>query len=115
MMEQALSNVRVRDLRSPLLAATRTSASAMTAGLRRSGRATAALAMPDPQSALESAGGGRVRVRWNKAAYPMAMVRNAANGQILGYVRNPGDVVASSGRRLELVYSDGVRSVVRPQ
>lgn len=115
MLEQALASVRVRDLRSSLMAASRASAASMSAGLRRSGRATAALAMPDPQSALEAAGGGRVRVRWNKAAYPMAMVRNAANGQILGYVRNPGDVVASSGRTLELVYSDGVRSVVRPQ
>jgi len=41
-------------------------------------------------------------------------VRDATSGQIMGYVRQSGDGVVSSGRRLEIVVSDGVRSVVKP-
>ncbi len=114
-LEEALSRVRVRDLRSPLLAATRASAAAVSAGLSRTVRPMRPLAMPDPASQVESAPAGRARVRWNKAAYPMAMVRDAATGQIMGYVRNSGDAVVTGGRRLEVVYSDGARSVVKPQ
>ncbi len=114
-LEQALSNVRVRDLRSPLLAATRASASAVSARLTRSARAARALALPDPAASVEGAPAGRVRVRWNSTAFPMAMVRDAATGQVMGFVRRSGDAVVSGGRRLEVVYSDGVRSIVRPQ
>ena len=66
--------------------------------------------MPDPQSSMEAAAGGRVRVRWDQAAYPMAMVRDAATGQIMGYVRKSGDSVVSGGRTLELLFSDGART-----
>jgi hypothetical protein len=70
--------------------------------------------MPDPESAVDAAPSGRMRVRWNAAKYPMAMVRDAATGQVMGYVRRSGDAVVSGGKRLEVVYSDGVRSVVKP-
>jgi len=112
-LEQALANVRVRDLRSPLLAATRASASAVSAGLSRTRRSAAPLVLPDPASVVEAAPAGRVRVRWNSTAFPMAMVRDAATGQVMGFVRHSGDAVVSGGRQLEVVYSDGVRSAVR--
>ena len=70
--------------------------------------------MPDPQSAVDLLGGGRARVRWKSAQYPMAMVRDAATGEIMAYVRRPGDLILTGGRRLEVHFSDGVRSVVRP-
>ncbi|MBL0169145.1 MAG: hypothetical protein IPP90_00240 [Gemmatimonadaceae bacterium] len=112
-LEQALSQLRVRDVRTPLLTASRASASAVSAKLSRNARAAQALVMPDPQSVVDAAPAGRMRVRWNAAQYPMAMVRDAATGQVMGYLRRSGDAVVSGGRRLELVYSDGVRSVIR--
>ncbi len=113
-LEQALTRVRVRDVRTPLLATVRASATAVSARLTRGSRATTPLAMPDPQSAVDLLGGGRARVRWNSAQYPMAMVRDAATGEIMAYVRRPGDLILTGGRRLEVHFSDGVRSVVRP-
>ncbi len=112
-LEDALTRLRVRDLRSPLVAGTRASASAV-AERRVRGAPRLAVAMPDPQVVTEAAPAGRVRVRWDQTRYPMAMVRDAASGQIMGYVRQSGDGVVSGGRRLEVVLSDGVRSVVKP-
>ena len=111
--EQALSQVRVRDVRTPLLSASRASVSAVSARLARGMRTAQPLAMPDPQPVLESATAGRTRVRWNSAAYPMVMVRDARTGLVMGYMRSSGESMAFGGRTVELVYSDGVRSVVR--
>jgi hypothetical protein len=41
------------------------------------------------------------------------MVRDAATGQIMGFVRRQGAVVGTGGRSVDVVFSDGVRSVVR--
>jgi hypothetical protein len=112
-LEQALTRVRVRDVRTPLLTAARASATALSAKLSRGARQTPALVMPDPEPQLEAASNGRTRVRWNSAQYPMAMVRDAATGEVMGYVRRSGDAIVHGGRRLEVVYSDGVRSVTR--
>jgi hypothetical protein len=112
-LEEALSQVRVRDVRTPLLAAARSSASAFSARLVRGVRPSQALTMPDPQAEVDAPAAGRVRVRWNKAAYPMAMVRDASTGQVMGYLRNSGDAVVTKGRSVDVVYSDGVRSVSR--
>ncbi len=113
-LEQSLARVRVRDLRSPLLSAARVSPAAVSPERVRGGVNTP-LVLPDPESTLETVAAGRTEVRWNKGVYPMAMVRDAATGQVMGYVRNPGDAIVNGGRRLEVVYSDGVRSIVRPQ
>jgi hypothetical protein len=43
----------------------------------------------------------------------MAMVRDAATGEVLGFVREPGRTVATGGRRVVVVFSDGVRSAVK--
>ena len=52
--------------------------------------------MPDPESTVDAApAAGRMRVRWNAAKYPMALVRDAATGQVMGYVRRSGDAVVS--------------------
>ena len=112
-LEQALTRLRIRDVRTPLLSAVRTSETAVSAKLSRRAPNAAALVMPDPEPLLEAASNGRTRVRWNSQRYPMAMVRDAATGAVMGYVRRSGDAIVSGGRRLETVYSDGVRSVVR--
>ena len=112
-LEQALTGVRVRDVRTPLLTSGRTSETAVAAKRSRSTRSAPALVMPDPEPALEAMANGRTRVRWNSRQYPMAMVRDAATGAVMGYVRRSGDAIVSGGRKLEVVYSDGVRSVKR--
>jgi hypothetical protein len=43
----------------------------------------------------------------------MAMVRDATSGEVLGFVRDPGRTVSTNGRRVEVVFSDGVRSTAR--
>lgn len=112
-LERALSRIRVRDVRTPLVAASRVSSTAVAAKLSRNAILTAPLVMPDPEATVDAAPAGRARVRWNSARYPMAMVRDAITGQIMGYVRKSGDAVVTGGRTLEVEYSDGVRSVTQ--
>ena len=56
---------------------------------------------------------GRARVTWNSSAYPMAMVRDASTGALMGFVRRSGDAVVTGGRAIDVIFSDGVRSVRR--
>ena len=112
-LEQSLSRIRVRDVRSPLLSSARTSPTAVLAGRSRALRVTTPLAMPDPAADVLPAPAGRARLRWNSAAYPMAMVRDATSGLIMGYVRNSGDALLTGSRPLDVVFSDGVRSVTK--
>ncbi|HEX6048527.1 MAG TPA: hypothetical protein VFZ21_04640 [Gemmatimonadaceae bacterium] len=58
-------------------------------------------------------GGGAVNVRWGGQATRMALVRDRRTGQVLSFARGGSvDVRARSGD-LEVVLSDGVRSVAR--
>ena len=109
-LEQSLARVRVSDVRMPLAAATRASVSVSV-----STAVTPALtpALPDPVASVSAVDGSHSRFRWNTQAYPMAMVRDAVTGAVMGFVRNSGDAVTTNGRAVEVVYSDGVRSVVR--
>ncbi len=54
-----------------------------------------------------------MRVRWDATKYPMAMVRDAATGEILSFLRKPGDWFVSRGEAVDIVFSDGVRSEKR--
>lgn len=108
-LEAQLSGVRVSDSRLPTRSAVRRSdrsrglASAQPApGARIPGEA-------GPGATL-SREGRQVRVSWNNRAFGMAMVRDQATGQILGFVRQSGAAVATSGRAVDVVFSDGVRS-----
>jgi len=111
-LEQHLVRVRVSDVRQPLASAERASGAFASARLRAGG-AQVASTLPDPEGTIETVDGGRTRIRWNAQAYPMAMIRDASTGEMLGFVRRPENAVTTNGRRVEVVYSDGVRSVVR--
>ncbi len=100
-LEQSLASVRVRDVRSPLASAMRSTIDSPTAALINPGATTAADAR------------GHTRVRWNAQAFPMVMARDAVTGEIMGFLRQSGDAFDARGRPVEYVYSDGVRSVVR--
>lgn len=82
------------------------------AAMAAQGRGAAALeqlqSAPDREARVVPGG---VRLRWNSAAYPMALVRDAATGDILAFARR-GDarIGGIGGRPLDITYSDGVRS-----
>jgi hypothetical protein len=106
-LEDRLATIRVRDTRSPLSAIgqRRTRLVAPVAG--------ATPVAPAVQAQVERTADGQSRVTWNSAAYPMAMVRDAATGALMGFVRRSGDTVVTGGRAVEVVVSDGVRTVRR--
>jgi len=56
---------------------------------------------------------GEVEVTWNSGRYPMALVRDASTGQVISFARGGDARVPVSGDRVEVVLSDGVRSVSR--
>ncbi len=101
-LDARLATLRVRDSRS-----TRQSV-VQSAAARATGQS-----VTDPEANVMAIGGSAARITWNSSAYPMAMVRDALNGQILGFVRRSGGTVVTNGRPVEVVLSDGVRSVVR--
>ncbi|MBC8087943.1 MAG: hypothetical protein H7Z40_11815 [Phycisphaerae bacterium] len=110
-LEDALATLRVTDTRQPLAVATISSASVLSFAARGATKGQP-VDMPTTNSIIRPNGKARSQISWNKGAYPMALARDAATGEILGFVRNPGDEIVSQGRRVELVLSDGVRSTV---
>jgi hypothetical protein len=75
---------------------------------------TAALGGAAPNVTVTAAGGGQVSVRWD-SRYPMALVRDAATGQILSFARGGSAVVAAYAPvQVELSRGTGsVRGTVR--
>jgi subtilase family serine protease len=71
--------------------------------------AVSGAAGPAPAAASRAAP-DRAVVRWDAAAYPMAMVRDAATGEVLSFARGGSVVLHTPAAELELVLSDGVRS-----
>jgi len=55
------------------------------------------------------AAGRAVEVRWNRRAWPFALLRDPAGGQVLGAARGGRARLQAEPRRLELLLSDGVR------
>jgi hypothetical protein len=108
-LEARLAAIRVRDARSPLSAVARRSAR-MTAP---SAGGTPLTSQMPVQAQVDRTTDGRARVTWNTSAYPMAMVRDAATGALMGFVRRSGDAVVTGGRAIDVIYSDGVRTVQR--
>ncbi|MEN9818054.1 MAG: hypothetical protein RLZ32_1934 [Gemmatimonadota bacterium] len=99
--EQALATIRVSDVRTPLRSAQRTAPTG------------AAIPMADDPSTAATAVARGVQPRWTASRVAMAMVRDAGTGEVLGFVRDAGRTVATGGRRVEVVFSDGVRSTVK--
>ena len=93
---------------------------ASAAAMAVQGRGVAALRQqqPLPDRQARTVGGGMVQLQWNSAAYPMALVRDAATGDILSFARNGDATIGVGGRELDITFSDGVRSLqerVTPQ
>ena len=59
---------------------------------------------------LARLGGPRSRLEWDAKAYPMALVRDPATGEILSLARGGRLDLAVPGRELDVTFSDGVNS-----
>ena len=71
--------------------------------------AVQAATLPAPDVAAMSA--DRVRMKWNAAEFPMAVVRDATTGRILSFARGGDAAFASRRGDVEVILTDGVRSV----
>ncbi|MBU6365907.1 MAG: hypothetical protein KJT01_06825 [Gemmatimonadetes bacterium] len=100
-LERAVRAVRVTDVRAPLRSALRT------------GGPSGTVAQEGADAVGVELDARGVRVRWQGGGVAMALVRDATSGTLLGFVRRSGETVATGGRRVEVVVSDGVRSAVR--
>src|SRR5205814_5703702 len=50
-------------------------------------------------------------VSWAGDLYPMAVIRDADTGEILGFARNGQATIASRSSRIDVMLTDGVRSI----
>lgn len=73
-------------------------------------RGTGALATGAPQGLRLERQGRRTTVRWNSAAFPLAVVRDAATGRILSLAHD-GQVTVDAAGALDVTLSDRARSV----
>jgi hypothetical protein len=55
--------------------------------------------------------GGEVRLEWPQGDLPMALVRDARTGEVLSFARGGGARLQTGARELDVVFSDGIRSV----
>jgi hypothetical protein len=111
-LARSLATLRVFDVQQPMAAASVNSRSTTAAAFSVSAMDSVPVAMPATAATISNIGTTRKRIEWNKAAYPMAMARDAATGEIMAFLRNSGDGMVSGGRSVDLVLSDGVRSMV---
>ncbi|HEX5818046.1 MAG TPA: hypothetical protein VFY20_04165 [Gemmatimonadales bacterium] len=96
-------------VRGGFAAAVRASRAALAAGAATD-PAALRRQQPAPAAAASREGGDRVRLRWNADAYPMALVRDAATGEILSFARGGDAALVSGAASLDLTFSDGVQS-----
>jgi len=64
-----------------------------------------------PSGALKRSAlaGGRTQIMWDAKSYPMALIRDAATGQVLSFARG-GSVDVQAAGPVTVTLSDGVRS-----
>jgi hypothetical protein len=92
------------------LAALRLSDGARSVEVRPTALAAAGVTPPEPTT-LRAEAGGRARLRWSAAAYPMALVRDPGTGAVLSFARGGDAVVTARAGDVEVILSDGVRGV----
>lgn len=58
----------------------------------------------------QSRDAGRLTIDWSVDRYPLAMIRDARTGQILSFVRGGRFTVPAASPKLDVLWSDGVRT-----
>jgi hypothetical protein len=86
--------------------ATRLSVQAISQAGRR-------LFLRDPAARVTLPNAIQARITWDAASYPMALVRDAGTGAILSFARGGAATLWAPGRRFDVTFSDGVRSLSR--
>ncbi len=71
------------------------------------------LFLRDPAASVTVPNAAQATVMWDAATYPMALVRDAATGDILSFARGGAATIWTRGRQFDVTFSDGVRSVVQ--
>ena len=71
------------------------------------------LFLRDARATVTSPTGAQATVTWDVATYPMAMVRDAATGEILSFARGGSATLWTQSRQFDVTFSDGVRSLVQ--
>ena len=66
----------------------------------------------NPGAAVTAPNAAQATITWDGATYPMAMVRDAATGEVLSFARGGSATLWTRSRRFDVTFSDGVRSVV---
>lgn len=74
-------------------------------------RAPAASAEPTAMPVVRALATGRRQVTWDASRHPMALVRDAATGEILSFARGGAITLWSGAGQLDVQLSDGVRVV----
>jgi hypothetical protein len=74
-------------------------------------RASGAGLRPAAPRALGRRSGRRVELQWPADRLPVAMVRDARTGQVLGFARGGRAALETQSGELDVTFSDGVRSV----
>jgi hypothetical protein len=95
------------------LATLRLSGNGHSATLAAAGTPTGASAAAPPTARAFRSAADRARVEWGDARVRMALVRDSRTGEVLGLVRSPSATIETRSAELDLVLSDGVRSVTR--
>ena len=73
----------------------------------------AAPAVTEPAASLQRISASSDRLTWNHRIYPVVMVRDRGTGEIISFARGGVASIWTSGRELQLVFSDGIRSVTK--
>ncbi len=66
----------------------------------------------DPSATIVRSGSAN-RVTWDNAAWSAAMVRDAASGQVLAYLRQSGDEFVPRSGAVRITFTNGIRSATR--
>ena len=70
------------------------------------------LFLRNPGAAMTSPAAVQATITWDVATYPMAMVRDAATGEILSFARSGATTIWTRSRQFDVTFSDGVRSTI---
>lgn len=110
-LQGRVSSIAIRAVGSPIPMAVQRSGASSLAAARGISEAQA-VELSLPASSVRAGAGGRSVVEWNNSVFRMAMVRDRNTGEILSFLRQPGDEFQAGGRPVEIVFSDGTHSRV---
>jgi hypothetical protein len=68
------------------------------------------LFMPDPAVSAARPNALQAALQWDGATYPMALVRDAATGQILSFARGGQATIWTRAAALDVTFSDGIQA-----